>query len=312
MRPQKNFRQCRRIRLPSLCDAAFGLVPPRNVAQAPIHTYHPIRLMCVSLITRRVRFALALCLALVAGCYGPTTGGDQQDAVARLLSLQHDPSPELRRTVALSLGKIGSAEGGPALVVLLRDGDARVRAAAAWGLAQLGESTPPEAAAALVGSLGDEAATVRSMAAVALGEVRGGGDLASTIAGRLKDFQAATREAAAAALLNRGFTDGLAPLAAALDDQTAAVRQAVVAALGETGQPEAAPLLVARLDRDAASSVRSEAAYRLGVLGQPNSLVALQQAQAKDTDTEVRRRAAWAIEAIQSNGTRPASSGTQP
>lgn len=287
-------------------------MPLRKLVPVPDPIYHSICFMCVSLITRRVRFAPALCLALVVGCYGPTTGGDQQDAVARLLSLQHDPSPELRRTVALSLGKIGSVEGGPALVVLLRDGDARVRAAAAWGLAQLGEAGPPEAAAALVVSLGDEAATVRRMAAVALGEVRGGGAVASTIADRLKDSQAATREAAAAALLNRGLTDGLAPLAAALDDPTAAVRQAVVAALGETAQPEAARLLIVRLDRDVASSVRSEAAYRLGVLGQPDSLVALQQAQAKDTDREVRRRAAWAIEAIQSSGARPANSGTQP
>jgi HEAT repeat protein/cyclophilin family peptidyl-prolyl cis-trans isomerase len=84
-----------------------------------------------------------------------------------LLKLITDTDARLRRRVALAIGRVGLAEGVPALTAALKDADADVRQMAAFGLGLLAD---PGAAPALLEALkGDASPLVRGRAAEAIG-----------------------------------------------------------------------------------------------------------------------------------------------
>lgn len=86
---------------------------------------------------------------------------------ADLIKLATDSEARLRRRVAIAIGRVGLAEGVPALTALLKDTDADVRTMAAFGLGLLGD---PSAEPALIEAVkGDASPLVRGRAAEALG-----------------------------------------------------------------------------------------------------------------------------------------------
>jgi cyclophilin family peptidyl-prolyl cis-trans isomerase/HEAT repeat protein len=114
----------------------------------------------------------------------PVPGAAQFEPASRpdLIALARDVDPLVRRRAALAIGRVGMAEGVPALVSALQDPDVDVRASAAFGLGLLGAIEPTDPAAeakaaaasfpgrpALISALGDAAPQVRGRAIEALG-----------------------------------------------------------------------------------------------------------------------------------------------
>ena len=95
-----------------------------------------------------------------------------------LTLLASDAESRIRRRAAVAIGRVGLAEGIPALVPLLGDADAEVRQAAAFALGLIGDAT---AASALVPLLRDPEPMVRGRAAEALG-LMGARDAAPAVA----------------------------------------------------------------------------------------------------------------------------------
>src|SRR3989454_12141483 len=69
--------------------------------------------------------------------------------VSRLVASLNDPNPDVRRTAALSLGKIARPQATAALVERLGDPDPLVRQYSAWALGNLGEKAIDQAGTAL-------------------------------------------------------------------------------------------------------------------------------------------------------------------
>ena len=174
-----------------------------------------------------------------------------------LLALVNDTDPTVRRRSALAIGRIGDAEGVPALAAALKDADPEVRASAAFALGLLGSgaAVPP-----LQAALQDLELSVRSRAVEGLGLI---GDKASApsiadaaancheplAAAQPDDEAAPTPEAefcrlALVALVRTGQYDQLARVA--LDAQGAPVSRwwPVAFALQRIGDKRAAPALL--------------------------------------------------------------------
>ena len=81
-----------------------------------------------------------LLLATWVSCQAASSVNDPFTVTAHLVELLRDPHPDVRRTAALSLGKIGHSAGVPALVKGLGDPDPVVREYSAWALGQIGGS----------------------------------------------------------------------------------------------------------------------------------------------------------------------------
>jgi cyclophilin family peptidyl-prolyl cis-trans isomerase/HEAT repeat protein len=84
-----------------------------------------------------------------------------------LLMLLSDGDARLRRRAALAIGRVGLSEGVPALSAVLKDADPDVRQTAAFSLGLIGDATPAPALIDLVKT--DAAPLVRGAAAEALG-----------------------------------------------------------------------------------------------------------------------------------------------
>ena len=96
--------------------------------------------------------------------------------VPDLATLVTDPEPRIRRRAAISVGRVGLAEGGALLQPLLKDTDPDVRQMAAFALGLLADKT---AVPALTAALQDPEPRVRGRAAEALGLI---GDTGSAAA----------------------------------------------------------------------------------------------------------------------------------
>jgi len=208
----------------------------------------------------------------------------------------HDPSPDVRRTAAHALGKVGVVEAVPALVASLRDADPIVRQYSAWALGAIGEPALNAAGTALVAALNDPAPAVARAAASAIGQIGATQSVIELLDGALRATDVQTRRAAATAL---GWLDEPASyptVVRALRDPDAAVRQAAVAALGELADPRAIPAVIERLKIDPDPGVRNEAAYRLGKFGDPRAIPTLKQAAGQPSTA---RWAVWALREIE-------------
>jgi HEAT repeat protein len=234
-----------------------------------------------------------LCGVLVlSGCYLDTPPATP-DAVSELLvDLLGDESPEVRRTAAEALGKIGGSSRAQLLAVTASDPDARVREAGAIALGRL--AIQGDDVRVLLQALRDGEARVRRAAARSLGELEQAPSAGEQLAGLVKDSQTGTRRAAVEALLQVEAPGVFPQVALAVHDVDAEVRQGAVAALGEWWGAKSIPLLRDRLLRDVCPGVRAEAAYRLGKIGNEGVVKDLDRAAATDRDPAVRRWAMWA------------------
>lgn len=242
-------------------------------------------------------------LSLLDGCSGNPSPSQPDIVVPRLIALLKDPSPDARRTAALSLGKIARPEAAGALVERLNDPDPLVRQYSAWALGSLGEAALDQAGLALVRRLGDPAPDVKAAAALALGNVGATQGMVELVTEALQEADPETRRAAVQALGWLETPSASVALVKALGDPDGKVRQGAIAALGELADPRALPFIQDLLARDSDAGVRSEAAFRLGKFGDQTALPALRSATARDADPGVRRWASWALDQIQKPAT---------
>jgi HEAT repeat protein len=230
-----------------------------------------------------------------SGCYVDVPPTDPGVISARLGELLSDPDPEMRRTAAEALGKIGERSARPGLLSALNDQDARVRAAAALSLGRLGDGQSGEA---LIRHLSDPAEAVKTAAALALAEIEPFPDRESRILAAVRHLNGSGRIAASRALLGFDSVTFSEDLGSALQNSDPAVRQGIAAVLGETGDARAIPYLLSLVKKDSAAGVRSEAAFRLGKVGDDSVMIDLIEVAEGDSDLMVRGWARWAMQQI--------------
>ncbi len=239
-----------------------------------------------------------LLLATWVSCQAASSVNDPFTVTAHLVELLRDPHPDVRRTAALSLGKIGHSAGVPALVKGLGDPDPVVREYSAWALGQIGEDVNTQAAMALVGAMGDERPAVKRAAAQALGKIGTQQPIIEALIEALAVGELESRRSAVHALAQLEGISAYPALLSALGDRDARVRQGAVAALGELGDHRALPALRKRLLHDGNVGVRTEAAFRIGKLGGRADLPFLQKAANTDPTPLVHLWAMWALQNI--------------
>lgn len=147
---------------------------------------------------------------------------------AALLAVLHDPDAEVRALVAPTLGQLG-APVLPALVDAARAAEAHARWDVMHAISQVRD---PAAARALVRLLRDPDWHLRSSAAMALGFMSGRSGVAA-LAPVLKDPEENVRLAAAAALGRIGGPRAAAALLRMRRDRSERVREAATAALAQ-------------------------------------------------------------------------------
>jgi len=211
-----------------------------------------------------------------------TTASVPQDPVSIGRRLRA-ADPAGRARAACDAAKLGS--GGapliPDLVAILGDwaavpGDVCREGDRGWKLGLAEDTSPGEAAAAALVSIGGAAVT--------------------PLIGALRAPQWHARMHAAWALGALDDARAIAPLTAALGDAEGPVRRNAAWALGAIGSEAAVPGLIASL-RDSDPRVRSQSAWALGAIGDSRAVGALTTAL-KDPEAGVRRKAAWALGVI--------------
>jgi HEAT repeat protein len=243
-------------------------------------------------------FLLFFLTANTFGCEQEATRNNPLTLTTTLVKQLQDPSPDIRRTAALSIGKIGHSAGTKGLVQALSDPDQLVRQYSAWALGKIGEEINTDAALALVAALGDEHCNVMKSAAKALGNIGIRKPMIPLLIERLRAHEVQNRRAVADALIHLESQPAYNALITALDDPDREVRQSALAALGELGDRKALPKFRKMLLRDENVGVRAEAAYRLGKLGNAEDIPSLEKAAKQDTDPIVHLWTTWALKNI--------------
>ena len=182
---------------------------------------------------------------------------------ALLLELLRDEGPEMRRTAAESLGKIGDPRAVDSMLPLMHDPAALVREASVLAIGRVKPTVTDEVVGLLTQALEDSAESVRQAAVVAIGDIEPGSRLLQPVVGLLRSSDVTIRRAAVRALLQVDSSQSVPALLAAGRDSDAEVRQGIVAAVGEWGGATVSPWLRERLAQDPSPGVRAEAAYRL-------------------------------------------------
>ncbi len=241
--------------------------------------------------SRTIGYSVVLAVLCFAGCVQDSPPSSRERTVSLLLELLRDEMPEMRRTAAESLGKIGDPRTADSILPLKHDPAAIVREASVLAMGRLKPAATDGVVALLTQALEDPVESVRQAAVVAIGEIEPGSRLLQPVVGLLRSSDATIRKAAVRALLQIDSSQSVPALVAAGRDSDAEVRQGIVAAVGEWGGPAVSPWLRERLAHDLSPGVRAEAAYRLGMLSDSDTRAALNTTIAKDPDIGVRR---WA------------------
>ncbi|MBO6576237.1 MAG: HEAT repeat domain-containing protein [Rhodothermales bacterium] len=227
---------------------------------------------------------------------------DEDDVIPVLINqVGSERDPESRRQMAYMIGDNaddGDRRAGQALMSLLDDSDAEVRATAAWGLAEI-EYTP--ALDALLALAEDPNDDVQERAIWAIGEIAeeaDSGRAVEVLIGALGSQNANVREMAAWSLGESESPRATEALAAALNaERSPEVKAKIAWALGEIEDDRAVPALAVAM-RDANTEVRTAAAYALSEIDTSESLRALALA-VDDDDVKVRRQAIYALSELE-------------
>jgi HEAT repeat protein len=158
------------------------------------------------------------------------------------------------------LAALAKAEGAQAAMLLLKDPDATVRAAAA---AMLGRLAEPSAVPALVQAVADSSAGVRAQAVEALAALGDRGGRPAILAA-LRDPEEGVREAAALALGQLGDGAAVEPLFETLGDPDWCLRRAAAQSLGGFADARAAQALQRLATQDPHWCVRRAAVCAMG------------------------------------------------
>lgn len=230
----------------------------------------------------------------LTGCIQEAATSSPERTVLLLLELLQDAQPEIRRTAAESIGKIGDPTTVASLIPLMTDRTPLVREAAVWAIGRVHPVATSEITALCISALGDSFESVRRAAAIALGELEPPAELMAAVPALLSSGDVGVKKAAVQALLQVDSTSWLPQIIAALHDADPEVRQGLTAALGEWGGSMAGPWLKARLAEDLSPAVRVEAVYRLGKISGNEMKAVLEAVLERDADQDVRR---WARQA---------------
>ena len=236
---------------------------------------------------RALLFALAASVVLAPAAHGQTFLNRSVNDWMNDLGPKNPP--EVRRSAAFALGKIG-AEAAPTRVLdaltksLSDDNDATVRNCAAFGVADVmtalhgqGLTYWARTGPILQQALKDKNPSVRRSAACALGSFGPAAAPArDDLVAALSDEKAIVRQNAAWALGKLGQEagpDGVVQLRGLLTDADPLVRRDALHALGEVGNPTAHPAISAMLKAAGAEKdavVRKAAVEALSMLVGPN------------------------------------------
>jgi HEAT repeat protein len=242
-----------------------------------------------------IGYSAVLAALCFAGCIQDSPPSSSERTVSLLLELLRDEGPEMRRTAAESLGKIGDPRAADAIIPLLHDPVAIVREASVLAMGRLKLTATGGVINLLTQALGDPAESVRQAAVVAIGDIEPSSGLLQPVVGLLRSSDVAIRRAVVRALLQVDSSQWVSVLTAAGRDADAEVRQGIVSVVGEWGGAAVSLWLRERLAQDPSPGVRTEAAYRLGLLSDLDARTALETAATKDDDSGVRR---WAKRGI--------------
>ena len=240
---------------------------------------------------RAIGFSAVLSVLCLAGCVQDSPSSSRERTVSLLLELLRDAGPEMRRTAAESLGKIGDPRATDSILPLIHDPAAIVREASVLAMGRLKPTATDGVVGLLTQALEDSVGAVRQAAVVAIGDIEPGSRLLQPVVGLLRSSDVTIRRAAVRALLQVDSSQSVSALVAAGRDSDAEVRQGIVAVVGEWDRAAVSPWLRERLALDPSPGVRAEAAYRLGNRSDLDSRAALETAVAKEADSGVRR---WA------------------
>lgn len=200
--------------------------------------------------------ALLFPIILTVSAFG--AGEDRLDELAKR---------NQRAAAILKLSREGVA-ALPVLISALEDGDPEVRAAAARGLAGVGD---PGATSALIGTLKDPVPPVRVEAAKALGAIRDKSAGPALVAA-LTDVESTVRMFAARSLGAIGFEGAIEPLLQLVQDKnrTEPERRVAIVALGILKARLAIwPLLMIVSDPSEDPKTEAAAVHALGHIGDP-------------------------------------------
>lgn len=241
------------------------------------------------------------CFLLISpvACIIESPSSEQETIVAILANLLDDPSADVRRTAALSLGKIAHTDGIPSLTKGLRDEDSKVREYSAWGLGQMGPDLPDGTVRELIHALGDDIPEVKQAVASAIGQVEPLPGRVQLLKEILAISEVETRKAVIQVLTDFDTPSAYEVILPALQDPDPRVRQWAVAGLGELADRRAVPLFRKQLLKDSDEGVKTEAAFRLGKLGDTSDVPSLKKAMKSDPTSNVHIWAKWAFEEIE-------------
>lgn len=241
--------------------------------------------------SRTILCSVVLSAICLPGCAQDSPPPSKERTVSLLLELLRDEAPEMRRTAAESLGKVGDPRTIDSILALRHDPVAMVREASVLAMGRLKPTATDRVVALLTQALEDPIESVRQAAVVAIGEIEPVPQLLHPVEGLLRSSDVTIRRAAVRALLQVDSSRSVPALIAAGRDADVEVRQGIVAAVGEWGGATVSPWIRTRLVEDPSPGVRAEAAYRLGLFSDPEARAALNMTIAKDPDSGVRR---WA------------------
>jgi HEAT repeat protein len=236
-------------------------------------------------------FFVIILITALAGCLQEAPVPSTERTLALLISLLRDESPEIRRTAAESLGKIGDPAAALVILPLVTDPAPAVRAAAALALGRFSSDSTQGVLDALTRALEDSDDSVKQAASLAIGELEPASDQLEPVVDLVKVRDTAVRRASVRVLLRVDARRWLSALVPAVHDSDSEVRQGVVAVLGESGELAVLAEIRKRLIEDSSPAVRAEAAYQLGKLGGSTARAALELASGEDSEPGVRR---WA------------------
>ena len=251
----------------------------------------------VPLLFSSVLRSTLICAACIiaTGCIRESPPEPPAKVSQRLTPLLDDPQAEVRRTAAMSLGKISDPDSINGLVKSLADPDQEVRQWSAWALGNLGDHLSQEAIVALIQSLADPSEQVKQTAALALGRTSASEETLKVLKEALRISTPSTQQAIIQGLSHFSFPFSYEIFLEASQSPNPFTRQTALAGLGELGDPRGLPVLRRLLLQDPNVGVRAEAAYRLGKRGGKGEISALQQSRDTDPTPTVHFWASWAL-----------------
>lgn len=259
---------------------AFAFVPPDTRALGPL-------LLALTDPTPSVNRGAATSLVAMY-THEPTR---DSVIIERLLEALVHPSPDVRSSAAMALGKICESSAVEPLIKLLQDRDSTVRYEAAEALGLLGDKRAVEP---LIQCLEDPHSTVRYRAALALGALKAESSVLAllqllTNGGSPDDYFAAVRTLGE--LRDERAVEPLLSLYEKVTDDED--RPIILSALSKIGGPKATELIL-KVCSDPDRRIRHRAAFPFFRLQGQTSVEALKKALT-DEDFRIRERAAVAL-----------------